>query len=56
MDTTAFTFAISALSLGSLGFIFGVLANSQLKELKKKMELLEKKIEMLENSSSPKEE
>ena len=50
MESISFTFAISAIGLGSLGFIFGMAANAQINELKKKTNHLEKEIEGIKNT------
>jgi len=53
MESASFTFAISAMGLGSLGFIFGISAITQINELKKKINHLEKEIEEIKNTIGP---
>lgn len=43
------TFAISALALGSMGFIFGISAFTQVAELKKKVQKIEQEIKEIKN-------
>lgn len=47
MESTADTFAIITFSLGTLGFIYGLYATSQLHIINKKLEQLEDDVETL---------
>ncbi len=48
MEGTTFAFAIAAMGLGALGFIFGAGAYSQLQKLKKEVEHLKSLVHGLE--------